>query len=77
MERKKCHKGVLLGSDLAEEEKKRRKCQKQIPSNLAQPLDSVDQTGSICGMMRAGGVRIQLTLPITEFLTTSRCGVRE
>lgn len=46
VERKKCHKGVLLGSDLAEEEKKRRKCQKQIPSNLAQPLDSVDQTDS-------------------------------
>uniref|UniRef100_A0AC11BDQ1 Ribosomal RNA processing 8 n=1 Tax=Ovis aries TaxID=9940 RepID=A0AC11BDQ1_SHEEP len=46
VERKKCHKGVLLGSDLAEEEKKKRKCQKQIPSNLAQPLDSVDQTDS-------------------------------
>lgn len=49
VERKKCHKGALLGSDLAEEEKKKRKCQKQIPSNLAQPLDSVDQTGSIWG----------------------------
>lgn len=46
VERKKCHKGVLLGSDLAEEEKKKRKRQKQIPSNLAQPLDSVDQTDS-------------------------------
>ncbi|MXQ98451.1 hypothetical protein E5288_WYG010505 [Bos mutus] len=46
VEREKCHKGALLGSDLAEEEKKKRKCQKQIPSNLAQPLDSVDQTGS-------------------------------
>lgn len=49
VEREKCHKGALLGSDLAEEEKKKRKCQKQIPSNLAQPLDSVDQTGSIWG----------------------------
>uniref|UniRef100_A0A8C2RIQ9 Ribosomal RNA-processing protein 8 n=1 Tax=Capra hircus TaxID=9925 RepID=A0A8C2RIQ9_CAPHI len=46
VERKKCHKGVLLGSDLAEEEKKKRKRQKQIPSNLAQPLDSLDQTDS-------------------------------
>ena len=49
VEREKCHKGALLGSDLAGEEKKKRKCQKQIPSNLAQPLDSVDQTGSIWG----------------------------
>lgn len=59
VERKKCHKGALLGSDLAEEEEKKRKCRKEIPSNLAQPLDNVDQTGSICGMyMRAGGVGI-------------------
>ncbi|XP_055279461.1 ribosomal RNA-processing protein 8 [Moschus berezovskii] len=46
VERKNCHKGALLGRDLAEEEKQKRKCRKQIPSNLAQPLDSVDQTDS-------------------------------
>ncbi|XP_059786982.1 ribosomal RNA-processing protein 8 isoform X3 [Balaenoptera ricei] len=46
VERKKCHKGALLGNDFAEEEKRKRKCQKQDPSNPAQPLDNVDQTGS-------------------------------
>nr|KAF6394637.1 ribosomal RNA processing 8 [Molossus molossus] len=42
---KKCHKGAFLGSDSAAEEKRRGTCQKQAPSNLAQHLDSVHQTG--------------------------------
>ncbi|XP_057604563.1 ribosomal RNA-processing protein 8 isoform X2 [Hippopotamus amphibius kiboko] len=46
VERKKYHEGALLGSDSAEEETRKRKCQKQAPSNPAQPLGSVDQTGS-------------------------------
>lgn len=42
---KKCHKGALRGSDSATEEKRKGRCQKQAPSNPAQHLDSVDQTG--------------------------------
>ncbi|XP_024425106.2 ribosomal RNA-processing protein 8 [Desmodus rotundus] len=45
VEKKKCHKGALRGSDSAAEEKRKGKCQKQAPSNPAQHLDTVDQTG--------------------------------
>ncbi|XP_064348687.1 ribosomal RNA-processing protein 8 isoform X2 [Camelus dromedarius] len=45
VERKKCHRGAPLGNDSAEEEKRKRKRWKQAPSNPAQHLDSVDQTG--------------------------------
>ncbi|XP_072825502.1 ribosomal RNA-processing protein 8 isoform X2 [Vicugna pacos] len=45
VERKKCHRGAPLGSDSAEGEKRKRKRWKQAPSNPAQHLDSVDQTG--------------------------------
>nr|XP_015094023.1 ribosomal RNA-processing protein 8 isoform X1 [Vicugna pacos] len=47
VERKKCHRGAPLGSDSAEGEKRKRKRWKQAPSNPAQHLDSVDQTGSL------------------------------
>ncbi|EPY80484.1 ribosomal RNA-processing protein 8-like protein [Camelus ferus] len=45
VERKKCHRGAPLGNDSVEEEKRKRKRWKQAPSNPAQHLDSVDQTG--------------------------------
>lgn len=65
VERKKCHKGALLGNDFAAEEKRKRKCQKQDPSNPAQPLDNVDQTGiSACGTGRGD----QLILHMTEVI---------
>ncbi|XP_007527809.1 ribosomal RNA-processing protein 8 isoform X2 [Erinaceus europaeus] len=41
---KKCHKGALISSDSAEE-KRKRKSQKQTPSNLAQHLANTEQTG--------------------------------
>ncbi|XP_053518814.1 ribosomal RNA-processing protein 8 [Artibeus jamaicensis] len=45
VEKKKCHKGAVHGSDSAAEERRKGRCQKQAPSNPAQHLDSVDQTG--------------------------------
>lgn len=42
---KKCRKGTFVGSDSAAEAKRGGKCQKQAPSNPAQHLDSVYQTG--------------------------------
>ncbi|XP_060032942.1 ribosomal RNA-processing protein 8 isoform X1 [Erinaceus europaeus] len=42
---KKCHKGALISSDSAEE-KRKRKSQKQTPSNLAQHLANTEQTGT-------------------------------
>ncbi|XP_036907493.1 ribosomal RNA-processing protein 8 [Sturnira hondurensis] len=44
-QKQKCHKRAVHGSDSAAEEKRKGRCQKQAPSNLAQHLDSVDQTG--------------------------------
>ncbi|KAM4845157.1 ribosomal RNA-processing protein 8 isoform 2-T2 [Thomomys bottae] len=41
--RKKCYKQTI-GSDCAEE-KRKRKCQKQAPAHLTQPLDNADQSG--------------------------------
>ncbi|XP_076969950.1 ribosomal RNA-processing protein 8 [Tamandua tetradactyla] len=42
---RKCCRRALLGSDSAEEKKRKRKCQKQAPSNPAQHRDNVDPTG--------------------------------
>ncbi|XP_069861360.1 ribosomal RNA-processing protein 8 [Dipodomys merriami] len=44
VERKKCYKQTLFDNDYAEE-KRKKKCQKQAPSNLTQPLHNVDQSG--------------------------------
>lgn len=70
-------KGVLLGSDLAEEEKKEEMPETDPFKSCPAPLDSVDQTGSICGMMRAGVWDSADPTYNRVPSATSRCGVRE